>query len=114
MRGAAEKNEAGQPVDRQPALIAHAAIIGEAAKQQKQIEDDNIDRTRRLRPERDEHVGDGSARLKFCQSQENYVCDQEKDCRWPEDSMEAHCAIETAKDRLEGVGADDREHGDRH
>ena len=38
--------------------------------------------------------------LKFRQSQENYVCDQEKDCRWPEDSMETHCAIETAKNRL--------------
>jgi hypothetical protein len=34
-------------VDRQPALIAHAVIIGQAAKQQKQIEDENIDRTRR-------------------------------------------------------------------
>ena len=80
MRGAAEKNEAGYPVDRQPALMAHAAIIGKAAKQQKQIEDENIDRTRRLRPERDEQVGDGSAPLKFYQSQENYVCDQEQDC----------------------------------
>ena len=28
--------------------------------------------------------------------------------------MKAHCAIETAEDRLYSVGADNREHGDRH
>jgi hypothetical protein len=28
--------------------------------------------------------------------------------------MEAHRAIETAKNRLQGVGADNREHRDRH
>ena len=48
------------------------------------------------------------------QSQKNDVCDQEQDCRRPKDFMEADCAIETAKNRLEGVGADNREHGDRH
>jgi hypothetical protein len=48
------------------------------------------------------------------QSQKNDVCDQEQDCRRPKDFVEADCAIEAAKDRLEGVGADNREHGDRH
>jgi hypothetical protein len=48
------------------------------------------------------------------QSQENDVYDQEHDCGRPEDSVEANRAIETAKDRLQGVGPDNREHGDRH
>jgi hypothetical protein len=69
---------------------------------------------RRLRRERDEHVADRSAALNFYQSQENDMCDQEQDCRWPEDSMEAHRTIETAKNRLQRMGADNREHRDRH
>src|SRR5262249_37037691 len=114
VRSAAEKNQAGQPMNRQPALVAHAVVIGKATKQQKQIEDDDIDRTGRLRPERDEYVTDRSAAFKLYQSQENDVCDQEQDGRWPEDSMEAHRAIETAKNGLQRVSANDCEHGNGH
>src|SRR5690242_21255377 len=101
-------------MNRQPTLVAHALVIGKAAEEQKQIEDDDVDGTGRLRPERDEHVADRSAVFKLYQSQKNDVCDQEQDGRWSEDSMEAHGAIEAAKNGLQRVSANDREHGNCH
>jgi len=47
-------------------------------------------------------------------AKKHYMDDEQNNRCWPDDSVEMYGPIETAENRLEGVGAHNRDHGNRH
>ena len=62
-------------VDREPVFVARLAFVGEGAKQYQHVEDDDVRRSGRVRPERDQQVAEGPTALPFNQGQADDVYD---------------------------------------
>ena len=73
-----QEDQPRHPMDRKPTFITASTFVRQATKQHQQVKGDDVARTCRLGPERDERVADGDAALEVHQGHEYYVRDQEQ------------------------------------